>query len=102
VQRRELAWKAVSTASGVAAAGAVRRVAAVAWERSRGRPAPTGPATREHPWSEALLWAATVAVGVAVARVAAERAAVAVWERVTGSAPPSFDGARASRLPVVR
>ena len=89
VERRQLAWKAVSVAAGALAAATARRAAVVGWEKSCGEPAPTGPATRERSWSEALSWAVAVAAGVAVARVVAERAAGAAWETATGSPPPS-------------
>jgi hypothetical protein len=92
MERREVAWKAVSVAAGAVAAAAARRAAVVAWEKARHEPAPTGPATRERSWREALMFAVAVAAGVAVARVVAERTAAAAWERATGAAPPSPNG----------
>ena len=89
MERRKIAWRAVSVCAGALATATVRRAATAAWEKSRDEPAPTGPATRERPWSQALAWAVAVAIGVAIARVVAERAAGAAWESATGSAPPS-------------
>jgi hypothetical protein len=90
--RREVAWKALSVAAGAVAAAAARRAAVTAWEKARHEPAPSGPATRERPWPQAVSFAVAVAVGVAVARVVAERTAAVAWERATGSAPPSPNG----------
>ena len=92
MERKELAWKAVSVASGAVAAGAARRAAVATWEKARKEPAPTGPAVRERSWGQALLFAVAVAAGVAVARVVAERTAAMAWEHATGSAPPSPNG----------
>jgi Protein of unknown function (DUF4235) len=89
MERREIAWKAVSVAAGAVAAAAARRAAVTAWEKARHEPAPTGPATRERSWPEALVFAVAVATGVAMARVVAERTAAVAWERATGSSPPS-------------
>jgi hypothetical protein len=92
VERKQVAWKAVSIAAGAVAAGVARRTAIVVWEKTRKEPAPTGPATRQRSWAQALIFAVTVATGVAVARVVAERSAAAVWERTTGSTPPTPNG----------
>jgi hypothetical protein len=92
MERREVAWKALSVAAGTIAAAATRRVAVATWEKARHEPAPTGPATRERSWRDALVFAVAVAAGVAVARVVAERTAAAAWEQATGSAPPSPNG----------
>jgi acetyl-CoA acetyltransferase len=89
MEREELAWKGVSVAAGALAAGAARRAAVVAWEKSTHAPAPTGAESAERPWSRAMLWAVTVAIGVAIARVSVERATAAAWTRATGSPPPS-------------
>jgi hypothetical protein len=92
MERREVAWKALSVAAGAVAAAAARRAAVAAWEKARHEPAPTGPVTRERSWGQVVVFAVAVATGVAVARVVAERTAAVAWERATGSAPPSPNG----------
>lgn len=88
---REVAWLALSTGSGIAAAVGTRRLLGVVWERITGREVPDDPADRSTSWPEALAWVAAVSIGAGVARLVAERSAVAAWETATGEAPPGVD-----------
>ena len=92
-RRQEVAWKVVSTGTGVLAGIAARKVIEVAWTSlTSGREdPPLNPADRRISWAEALQWAIASSVGYGIARMVSDRLTAAGWEAATGSPPPGID-----------
>ena len=90
-RRRQAAWKAVSTASGIGAAMATRKLLEALWPGSDdGTGPPFNPADRRVGWPTALAWALSAGVGAGVFRLVGERLAAAGWEAATGTPPPGI------------
>lgn len=90
-RRAQVAWKVVSSASGVVAAIGTRKALQALWPAgSDGDGPPFNPADRRVAWSEALQWTLAAAVGAALARLVSQRLAAAGWEAATGSPPPGI------------
>lgn len=90
-RRRQVAWKVVSTASGIGAAMATRKVLEALWPAGDdGTGPPFNPADRRIGWSTALAWAVSAGVGAGIFRLVGERLAAAGWEAATGAPPPGI------------
>lgn len=90
-RRRQAAWKAVSTLSGIAAATVTRQVLGALWPAGDdGTGPPFNPADRRVGWPTAVAWAIGAGVGAGVFRLVGERLAAAGWEAATGAPPPGI------------
>jgi hypothetical protein len=87
-RRRSLAWRGVSTGTGLAAAALTSRLVSLVWAKLGGPKAPVNPADRRIGWNQALAWGIAAGVGAGVARVVGLRGAALGWEGVTGTNPP--------------
>src|SRR5689334_20151478 len=88
LDKKSVAWKAITLGAGALAGAAAERVLALAWRGPTGNQPPGHPADRRTSWPEALAWGAATGIGFGVARVLANRSAAAVWELATDEAPP--------------
>jgi hypothetical protein len=84
-------WKIVGAGAGLLAGMATRRLLVAAWQRSRGRPPPSNPASASTTWTEAVIYAVASGVAISVARLFAERGAAAAWKKFTGGYPPGLE-----------
>ncbi len=91
MESKELLWKAVGTAAGIAAAALTRNVLTSEWQRRRGSDPPANPESPSTGWGEALVWAALTGVAIGVARMVAARGAAAGWRRALGELPPGLE-----------
>jgi len=90
-RREQVAWKLVSTLSGVAAAIATRKLLEALWPAGDdGTGPPFNPADRRVAWSTAIGWAVSAGGGAGITRLVGERLAAAGWEAATGSPPPGI------------
>jgi len=91
-RQQELAWKVVSTGTGILGGIVARKVLEVLWKTftSGHEDPPLNPADRRISWSEGLQWAIAAGVGAGVGRLVSERLAAAGWEAATGSPPPGI------------
>lgn len=87
---RRLAWKLLSTGSGVVGAVLARNVMQKLWAAASSSDIepPLNPADRRIGWRTALQWAAAAGLGAGISRLASQRIAAAGWEAATGTTPP--------------
>jgi hypothetical protein len=95
LDKKTVAWKAVTVAAGAAAGVLTERLLGLAWKQVAGHQPPAA-ADRGVSWPTAVSWAVATGVGVAVARLVANRSAAAIWEAATDEAPPLVGRKRAA------
>lgn len=88
VDRKSLAWRAVSYGVGALATLATRKALVAMWSSVKHEPPPDDPADRGTPWINAVTWAAATGIGLAVVRLLAMRGAARAWEATTHEPPP--------------
>ena len=88
-----VAWKLISTGTGVLSGILVRQAIGLAWKTlTHGREdPPLNPADRRISWAEGLQWAVATGIGVGIARLVSDRLAARGWEAATGHAPPGLE-----------
>ena len=91
VQRQQVMWRVVGSASGIVAGAAARRLLQLSWRAVRGTEPPTNPASPRTTWREALMWTAAMGVTLGLARLAAQRAAAEAWRHRTGDYPEGLE-----------
>lgn len=84
------AWKALDTASGLAAAMLAPRVSNLAWRAVTGRKPPSNTRHPELSTKEAVAWAAIGGATVQIVRTLVRRGAASYWVKSTGGLPPGM------------
>ena len=89
-QEHHLAWKALTTAAGLAAALATKKLLGTAWTRVTGLAPPDPPEHPDNALPPALAWAVLAGATAAVAKVFLTRRAAMCWRGRTGALPPGL------------
>jgi hypothetical protein len=89
-QEHQLAWKAVTTVTGLAAVMATKKLLGATWTRVTGLAPPDPPEHPDNALSPALAWAVLAGAVAAVAKVFLTRRAAMFWRGRTGALPPGL------------
>jgi malic enzyme len=89
-QQNTLAWKALTTTAGLAAALVTKKLLGAAWKQVTGLAPPDPPEHPDNALPHALAWSVLAGAAAAVAKVCLTRQAAMCWRGRTGELPPGL------------
>jgi len=86
----KLAWRAVTTAAGIATGVVSKQALRAVWRRATGSAPPETPEHPDTALPAALVWALLLGAVGGVVKVCVTRRAAVSWRGVTGALPPGM------------